>query len=153
MKHYHTHNGITFFLNAPPENYETLSLYLTAHVGAVPSVTKAGQETLLLGSKRVMVPQGGPWIRQPNGVKCRIFVHCKTRKSDPMFLYPEAVEYDGSIIGIRPTSKAIERFKKPEVFVEWFNSLDFAELGVYNAGRFQFSQRLLENLLVPVDNT
>jgi len=53
---------------------------------------------------------------------------------------------------VKPTTKAIQRFKKPEAFVEWFNSLDFAELGVYNSGRYQFSQRLLENLLVPVDN-
>ena len=147
--YHHVAKGLTLFLNSPPENYEPLANYFTFSVGAVPKKQRAGDAFALLGSKRVAVNQGGDWIRPPNGLKTQLFVHCKTRKKDPFFVNSYTTEWDGSLIGLFPTLFALEKFKSLQYMAHWLNGIDWEELGVLHAGRYQFTQRQLMNIVVP----
>ncbi|MCS7028880.1 MAG: class I SAM-dependent methyltransferase [Bacteroidia bacterium] len=74
----------------------------------------------------------------------RIYVNCKTRHKKPFFTH-SCINYDGSILAIFPhNSKAdIETLK------ELLNQVDWEELGFVCDGRYIFSQRSLENCMLP----
>lgn len=78
--------------------------------------------------------------------KERIYVNAKTRNKEPFF-YNKCKNYDGSILAIFPKfncdkETCLKICKK-------LNDVDWDELGFVCDGRFQFSQRALENTLLP----
>ena len=76
----------------------------------------------------------------------RIYVNSKTRNSNPFFFH-ECKAYDGSILAIFPKFKTtIEQCKE---LAEQLNRVDWNELGFVCDGRFLFSQKALENCLLP----
>lgn len=74
----------------------------------------------------------------------RIYVNGKTRSNRPFFLH-DCKNYDGSILAIFPkNTKADEK-----LLCEKLNSVNWHELGFVCDGRYIFSQRSLENSLLP----
>jgi len=74
----------------------------------------------------------------------RIYVNCKTRNPRPFFLH-DAIHYDGSILAIFPKNDTWPLAK----LCDHLNTVDWAELGFICDGRFLFSQKSLENSLLP----
>lgn len=78
----------------------------------------------------------------------RIYVNAKTRNKKPFFLHP-CKAYDGSILAIFP------KFKTTSISLQkicdLLNSTDWEELGFVCDGRFLFSQRSLENVVLSDD--
>ena len=73
----------------------------------------------------------------------RIYVNCKTRDNRPFFIN-ESKFYDGSILAIFP--KIDMDLKK---VTEYLNDIDWNELGFKVGGRLCFTQKSLENVLLP----
>lgn len=76
----------------------------------------------------------------------RIYVNCKTRKSNPFFTH-KCKNYTGSMLGI--FFKNPENNDKINDAIEELNKVDWKELGFITGGRFIFSQRSLENCFLP----
>ncbi|ACF13247.1 site specific DNA-methyltransferase [Chloroherpeton thalassium ATCC 35110] len=74
----------------------------------------------------------------------RIYVNCKTRNPRPFFLH-ESIHYDGSVLAIFPENDAWPLAE----LCDRLNAVDWAELGFICDGRFLFSQKSLENSLLP----
>lgn len=74
----------------------------------------------------------------------RIYVNCKTRALRPFFLHP-CNDYDGSVLAIFPHRQDADL----QVLCAMLNDVDWAELGFKCDGRFLFSQRALEQCLLP----
>jgi adenine-specific DNA-methyltransferase len=74
----------------------------------------------------------------------RIYVNNKTRNKKPFFLH-KSNYYDGSILAIFPKDNSIDL----QTYVDYLNGVNWAELGFVTNGRFIFSQRSLENSLLP----
>ncbi len=74
----------------------------------------------------------------------RIYVNAKTRHKKPFFVH-ECTNYDGSILALFPHDKKANL----EVLTEKLNEVNWYELGFVCDGRFIFSQRSLENTLLP----
>lgn len=77
----------------------------------------------------------------------RIYVNNKTRNASPFFLHP-CNNYDGSVLALFPhrakiTAADLQRLK------DMLNEVDWRELGFVCDGRFLFSQRSLEQALLP----
>lgn len=76
----------------------------------------------------------------------RIYVNGKTRNPRPFFLN-DCLNYDGAVLALFP-----HRTDLPlRALVEQLNDVDWAELGFVCDGRFLFSQRSLEQSLLPED--
>lgn len=76
----------------------------------------------------------------------RLYVNQKTRNENPFF-YHKCKAYDGSILAIFPKFK-ISKDKIDEL-VNDFNNVAWDELGFICDGRFIFSQKSLENIVLP----
>ena len=76
----------------------------------------------------------------------RIYVNSKTRNPNPFFFH-ECKAYDGSILAIFPKFKTTT--KQCKELAEQLNGVDWDELGFVCDGRFLFSQKALENCLLP----
>ncbi len=74
----------------------------------------------------------------------RIYVNCKTRMRRPFFLH-ECNDYDGSVLAIFPKNQRISL----QLLCDALNDVNWAELGFMCDGRYLFSQRSLENTLLP----
>lgn len=74
----------------------------------------------------------------------RIYVNCKTRTAAPFFTHP-CNNYDGSVLAIFPHNTNTSTTE----LARMLNSVDWSELGFVCDGRFLFSQRSLENTLLP----
>lgn len=76
----------------------------------------------------------------------RLYVNCKTRQTNPFF-YNSCKNYDGSVLGIFPkfncSSDVLKNIAKELNEVNWY------ELGFVCDGRFLFSQKSLENTVLP----
>ncbi len=77
----------------------------------------------------------------------RIYVPCKTKLENPFFHHP-CKNYDGTILAI--FFKPHVKLKPPKV-VNLFNKIDWDELGFRVGGRYLFSQKSLESVLLPED--
>ena len=77
--------------------------------------------------------------RQP-----RVYVNGKTRHETPFFLHP-CVHYDGAVLAIFPRDPTIDI----KAFCAALNQVDWNDLGFVCDGRFQFTQRSLENAPLP----
>lgn len=74
----------------------------------------------------------------------RIYVNSKTRNKHPFFTH-ECKNYDGSVLAVFPNNpKADEK-----TLCEKLNSVNWFELGFVCDGRYLFSQKSLENSLLP----
>lgn len=80
------------------------------------------------------------WIRPPNGIKCQLFVNCKTRQEKPFFTTETPMEFDGSLLGIE--------CEDPKGFCDRLNAVDWRQQGMKHGGRFIFSQRGLTEALI-----
>ncbi len=74
----------------------------------------------------------------------RLYVNCKTRNARPFFLHP-CNDYDGSVLAIFPKQQDANL----NVLCAMLNDVDWQELGFMCDGRFLFSQRALEQCLLP----
>lgn len=87
----------------------------------------------------------------------RIYVNGRTRNPRPFFLHP-CTDYDGAVLALFPHPHIARRLasaenSRPEEnlarLVERLNEVDWTELGFVCDGRFLFSQRSLEHVLLP----
>ena len=76
----------------------------------------------------------------------RLYVNAKTRQSAPFF-YNQCKAYDGSVLAIFPKFKADKELLLKAA--DDLNAVDWTELGFKAGGRFLFSQRALENTVLP----
>jgi len=74
----------------------------------------------------------------------RIYVNCKTRNKKPFFIY-NCNNYDGAILAIFPKNQesALDKLK------DLLNEVNWYELGFVCDGRYIFSQKSLENSVLP----
>lgn len=75
----------------------------------------------------------------------RIYVNIKTRNKKPFFLHSCNV-YDGSVLAVFPKFEVDSIMLK--MLCEKLNNVDWEELGFVCDGRFLFSQRSLENVML-----
>ncbi|MDR1912840.1 MAG: class I SAM-dependent methyltransferase [Helicobacteraceae bacterium] len=78
----------------------------------------------------------------------RIYVNCKTRNKNPFFIHP-CKNYDGSILALFPKDQKVDI----EELCERLNGVNWLELGFVCDGRYIFSQKSLENALLPDEFT
>lgn len=76
--------------------------------------------------------------------KKRIYVNTKTRIKSPFFTN-ECKNYDGSILALFPHNQDIDCIK----LCDMLNKVDWQELGFVCDGPFLFSQKSLENTILP----
>ena len=76
----------------------------------------------------------------------RIYVNGKTRNEKPFF-YHKCKAYDGSVLAIFPKFKA--SVKQCKEIADDLNKVNWEELGFVCDGRFLFSQKALENCVLP----
>ncbi|MFN3344953.1 MAG: Eco57I restriction-modification methylase domain-containing protein [Chloroherpetonaceae bacterium] len=74
----------------------------------------------------------------------RLYVNCKTRNPRPFFLHA-CNDYDGSVLAIFPKQQTADL----HTLCAMLNNVDWRELGFMCDGRFLFSQRALEQCLLP----
>jgi adenine-specific DNA-methyltransferase len=74
----------------------------------------------------------------------RIYVNIKTRYKSPFFLN-KCLNYDGSILAIFPKNQTADE----TLLCEKLNRVNWDELGFVCDGRYLFSQKSLENTLLP----
>ena len=75
----------------------------------------------------------------------RIYVNTKTRHKKPFFIH-DCKAYDGSILAIFP--KFACDINTLQILCERLNAINWEELGFICDGRFLFSQRSLENVML-----
>lgn len=73
----------------------------------------------------------------------RVYVNCKTRQENPFFTHP-CRDYDGSVLAIFIKNEFTE-----EEAANKLNLVDWEELGFKVGGRYVFSQRSLQNIMLP----
>ncbi len=74
----------------------------------------------------------------------RIYVNAKTRQKEPFFVH-NCKDYDGAVLAIFPKNQNLD----VENLCEKLNQVRWDELGFVCDGRFIFSQKSLENCLLP----
>ena len=79
-----------------------------------------------------------------NSNEKRIYVNCKTRSSDPFFTH-RCKNYDGSVLAIFPKNQKLSIQK----LCKMLNEVDWNDLGFMCGNRYIFSQRSLENTILP----
>lgn len=75
----------------------------------------------------------------------RVYVNTKTRNNKPFFLHP-CNNFDGSVLAIFPKFNI-----NLTEFRDALNELDWESLGFVSGGRFLFSQKSLESMLLPTE--
>ena len=78
--------------------------------------------------------------------KKRIYVNCKTRRKAPFFLH-QCNNYDGSILAIFPKNQDVGI----SILCDMLNNVNWFELGFVCDGRYIFSQKSLENSVLPAE--
>lgn len=77
----------------------------------------------------------------------RIYVNSKTRNLNPFFIH-ECKNYDGSVLALIPKTDEIEN--NLETYLEKLNSTNWNALGFKVGGRFIFSQKTLQNIILDI---
>lgn len=75
----------------------------------------------------------------------RIYVNCKTRRPQPFFLHP-CKNYDGAVLALFPQHPGLDLARACALLN---TAVDWAELGFVCDGRYLFTQRTLQNCLLP----
>jgi adenine-specific DNA-methyltransferase len=78
----------------------------------------------------------------------RIYVNGRTRKPSPFFLH-DCPAFDGSILALFPKNRQIARRDLIECTMMLNHEVDWQQLGFICDGRFIFTQRSLQNCLLP----
>ncbi|MDR2188598.1 MAG: class I SAM-dependent methyltransferase [Azonexus sp.] len=78
----------------------------------------------------------------------RIYVNGRTRKAEPFFLH-DCKNYDGSILALFPKNQRLTRRQLIECTIMLNREVDWQQLGFICDGRFLFTQRSLQNGLLP----
>lgn len=76
----------------------------------------------------------------------RIYVNSKTRQANPFFQH-DCTAYDGSVLAIFPKWNATK--KQCREIADLLNKVNWHELGFLCDGRYLFSQKSLENCVLP----
>ncbi|MDP2794897.1 MAG: class I SAM-dependent methyltransferase [Sulfurisoma sp.] len=76
----------------------------------------------------------------------RVYVNHKTRNARPFFIHP-CNNYDGSVLALFPHRRDVD----VATLAALLNEVDWHELGFVCDGRFLFTQRSLEQTLLPED--
>lgn len=79
-----------------------------------------------------------------NNNKKRVYVNCKTRKSNPFFTHT-CNKFDGSILALFLRDQNLNAKHCAKVL----NSIDWGDLGFKVGGRYCFSQKALQNTKIP----
>lgn len=77
----------------------------------------------------------------------RIYVNHKTRNPQPFFRHP-CNNYDGAVLALFPRREGLSD-KQLQALTEALNEVDWSEQGFVCDGRFLFTQRSLEQTLLP----
>jgi adenine-specific DNA-methyltransferase len=89
------------------------------------------------------------WGRHfPINLKPRIYVNGRTRKAEPFFLH-DCNAFDGSVLALFPKNERIARRDLIECTMMLNREVDWQQLGFVCDGRFLFTQRSLQNCLLP----
>ncbi|MDP2880201.1 MAG: class I SAM-dependent methyltransferase [Azonexus sp.] len=89
------------------------------------------------------------WGRHfPINLKPRIYVNGRTRQSAPFFLH-DCNAFDGSVLALFPKNERIARRDLIECTMMLNKEVDWQQLGFVCDGRFLFTQRSLQNCLLP----
>ncbi len=75
----------------------------------------------------------------------RLYVNCKTRRSRPFFQH-DCNDYDGAVLALFPRLPTMDLALAADMLND---QVDWAELGFVCDGRFLFTQRTLQNCLLP----
>ena len=78
----------------------------------------------------------------------RIYVNGRTRKPEPFFLH-DCNSFDGSVLALFPKNQRIARRDLIECTMMLNKEVDWQQLGFICDGRFLFTQRSLQNCLLP----
>lgn len=78
----------------------------------------------------------------------RIYVNGRTRKPEPFFLH-DCNSFDGSLLALFPKNHRISRRDLIECTMMLNKEVDWQQLGFVCDGRFIFTQRSLQNCLLP----
>lgn len=76
----------------------------------------------------------------------RVYVNSKTRKSSPFFTHASPY-YDGSVLAIFPKKQELDM----QVLAAALNAVNWRELGFVCDNRFIFSQKSLQNAVLPIE--
>ena len=85
--------------------------------------------------------------RRPASAAPRIYVNNKTRNPHPFFVH-SCTNYDGSVLALFPHRESLKAADLQRL-AAMLNEVDWDELGFVCDGRFLFSQRSLEQTLLP----
>ncbi len=89
------------------------------------------------------------WGRHfPISIHPRIYVNSRTRRQEPFFLH-DCNAFDGAILALFPKNTRIARRDLIECTVMLNREVDWQQLGFVCDGRFLFTQRSLQNCLLP----
>ncbi len=143
-KYYEHPDGIEFVCSYTAKTKKTKKMiYNTFH----PHLEKYKTELLNRKIKKFNENNWWEWGRKYYvSDEERIYVNCKTRNKKPFFIH-KCKAYDGSVLAIFPKKKVSK--ENLEKMKEYLNETNWEELGFYINGRFLFSQRSLENSLLP----
>jgi adenine-specific DNA-methyltransferase len=83
----------------------------------------------------------------PENEHPRIYVNSKTRRADPFFLHA-CPHFDGAILALFPRDKEMSQ-SRLQTLTRLLNQVDWRELGFVCDGRYLFTQRALQNCLLP----
>jgi adenine-specific DNA-methyltransferase len=111
-------------------------IFGSAHIELVTSKTR-------LTGKTDYVNLNQDWIRQPNGIEAKIFVNCKTRRTNPFFTLGKSYQFDGGVLGIIPKF-GVNTYD----LLDKLNNADWENQFMFSGGRYQFSQRNLREALI-----
>ena len=134
-------DGIDFVFSKTKETGKTRRMiYRKEH----PSLLKHKNDLLKRKIKQFDESNWWDWGRPITfNDKERIYVNCKTRKENPFF-YHSCKNYDGSMLALFPKKKI-----NLNNAIDILNKIDWKELGLKRGGRFCFTQRTLENIVLP----
>ncbi len=76
----------------------------------------------------------------------RIYVNCKTRQDKPFFTHA-CKNYDGAVLAVFPKNQNVDE----KLLANQLNAVNWYELGFVCDGRYIFSQKSLENTLLPAN--
>ena len=146
--HIYTHlkGNMEFVFSKTVESGETRRmLYGIKH----PHLDKHKEELLARRVKTFDESNWWQWGRHfPINLKPRIYVNGRTRKAEPFFLH-DCNAFDGSVLALFPKNERIIRRDLIECAMMLNREVDWQQLGFVCDGRFLFTQRSLQNCLLP----
>ena len=142
----HPKGNMEFVYSKTVETGETRRmLYGIKH----PHLDKHKEELLARRVKTFDESNWWQWGRHfPINLKPRIYVNGRTRKPEPFFLH-DCNAFDGSVLALFPKNERIIRRDLIECAMMLNREVDWQQLGFICDGRFLFTQRSLQNCLLP----